>query len=290
LAFAAALSAPLPVLSQDPGSLLDRLLSSDLGVTARAGQEAGKLPAKDQQALSPRLRRHLKDRKPEARRLAVGALALLGAAAEEAAPAMAEVLADPDPASRADAIAYFGKLGAKAQPQVPALLKALDDPAGEVRAAAADALGAIARAAPVSFGERGKEARLRIVGLALDDPDREVRHRAAEALRWVGAPVPGQRFAEIFARLSDKQPQTRVKAARALEEQGTAAKDAATRLVEALDDPELGVKGYAAAALVELGAAPPDIVPILIAALGDPDADLAAKAGVALARLEPTRH
>ena len=113
------------------------------------------------------------------------ALGTIGAAAEEAAPALVEAMADGNDRVRAKAVEALGKIGeAAAEVAVPSLVRALRDQDNWVSALAAEALG--------QMGESADEAIPALVR-SLRHLNPQVRGNAAEALGKMGAAAAGAR-------------------------------------------------------------------------------------------------
>ena len=113
------------------------------------------------------------------------ALGTIGAAAEEAAPALVEAMADGNDRVRAKAVEALGKIGESAAAvAVPGLVRALRDQDNWVSALAAEALG--------QMGESADGAIPALVR-SLRHLNPQVRRNAAEALGKLGAAAAGAR-------------------------------------------------------------------------------------------------
>lgn len=109
-------------------------------------------------------------------------LALRGATAAAAIPALVAALRDPEPSVRVAAargiqgVGFVGRVGETA----PGLLRALLDPAPAVRAEAARALSEIGPLGPL------EPQAIQALKRSLADPDRRVRDAATESLGYLG--------------------------------------------------------------------------------------------------------
>ena len=135
------------------------------------------------------------------------ALGTIGAAAEEAAPALVEAMADDNDRVRAKAVEALGKIGeSAAEAAVPGLVRALRDQDNWVSALAAEALG--------QMGESADGAIPALVR-SLSHLNPQVRRNAAEALGKMGGAAAAARPAlEEAAR--DEDGGVRSQAIRAL--------------------------------------------------------------------------
>jgi HEAT repeat protein len=196
------------------------------------------------------------------RKEAAGALGDLGAAARAAVPDLARALKDADAAVRWAAAEALGRMGPAAEAAVPALIEALNDKA--VSAAATDALGWVGPAARPA-------AMLLRIGLRLDG-DTEAQRVAAWALLRIGGDEAKDAIPVLIHELKSDDWHNRRDAATFLWGLGTAAREAAPALTEALHDAHPHVRWAAAGALVAaLGPKADAALPALLAALKDRD-------------------
>jgi HEAT repeat protein len=207
-----------------------------------------------------------------ARRRASDALGLLGPAAREALPALAQALRDADEPVRLNAAYALGEIGepavpaltdalragpedarraagyglaAAGEPAVEALLGMAGDGEEQVRLAAVDALGDLGRTAAPAVP---------VLARALRDESEWVRRHAAEALGFLGAPA-GAAAPALAEALRDERPYVRFNAATALARIGPAAAAAVPALVQTLGDADRYARGWAALALRRIGTA-----------------------------------
>ena len=234
---------------------------------------------------------------------AAEALARLGPAALDAAPALVGALNDPDigvrwhaavalaaigpgaveplngalrstvPETRQGAALALGRMGPGAAGALHALLGALEDPEAGVRERVAESLGLIGQGAAASVGPLVR---------ALADPDPYVEGRAAEALGRIGAEaVPA-----LAAALADRERTVRWCAAIALGRVGERAGEAVPALAKALDDADDNVRWSAVIALGNIGPRAAGAVPALLRSLHDQDGDVRWGANLALERID----
>jgi HEAT repeat protein len=240
------------------------------------------------QAPPEELARHLKALKggnKEARADAAIARGNYGAAAAEAAPALAATMRqdiDVNVANHASrALAKIGRhavpeliqsfkdrdhnvryraawalhsIGPDGEEAVPALIKALHDDHEQVRTWSAYALGEI--------GPQARDAAMDLVKL-LRDPKANLRQQASSALQKIGEhAVPA-----LIEALREQQARGREEVAYALRLLGPVAKGAVPALVDAINDKNAKVRVQALAALAAIGKEAKEALPALIEAL-----------------------
>src|SRR5262245_186730 len=169
-------------------------------------------------------------------------LALIGAPARDAVPALRKVAeGDPDPLTRLVAARAVAAIDPKDTAAVPALIEALTDRSGKVRKKAAECLG--------DLGSGGKAAVGALVK-AMGDSDPAVSWAAIDALGQIGPDaepaVPG--LVEAL-----KEPGTRGAAVDALGQIGRKARLAIPALEKVLKGDDAAVRWAAASALVRIG-------------------------------------
>lgn len=209
------------------------------------------------EASVPRIATTLADGDVRMRRAAVGVLEILGPAAKAAIPTLVAALRDPDPCVRWSAVRSLDRLGEKGlRPALPALSRLLRDRDADVRAAVVVALGHLEEPAklngvvqsgyppaerasgppipvllesyqtgPVALkvaslrllGQRGKEAIpvLPVLCQALNDSDAQVRRTAAEALGTLG-PLARNAASDLRRALDDPVEDVRLAVDKAL--------------------------------------------------------------------------
>lgn len=204
-----------------------------------------------------------------ARRRATDALGLLGPAAREALPALAQALRDEDEPVRLNAAYALGEIGG---PAVPALADALRTGPEDARRAAGYGLAAA--------GAPAVEALLGMAGNA----EEQVRLAAVDALGDLG-PTAAVAVPVLAGALGDESGWVRRHAAEALGFVGAAAGDAAPALAEALRDERPYVRFNAATALARIGPGAAAAVPALVQTLGDADRYARGWAALALRRI-----
>ncbi|MEX2216561.1 MAG: HEAT repeat domain-containing protein [Phycisphaeraceae bacterium] len=178
----------------------------------------------------------LKDRDPDFRMRAAGALYALGTDAAEAVPALTEALNDEFPAVRAGVAQTLGNIGTAARDAEPALKTLLDDKDTEVRVSAILALGQVT----------GSPAPQPMV-LALRDESLRVRDVAAQLLVKLGQPA----IEHLKPAVKDKDLAVRVLAAQVLGKIKHV--EAVPILITAMEDEDRGVRDSAILALAETG-------------------------------------
>jgi HEAT repeat protein len=176
-------------------------------------------------------------------------------------PDLVKDLGSADRGARRAALAELAKLGGEARPALGALLDAAR--AGEPDARA-EVLGVLRKLGPPGKGHVG-----RLVKLLEDRTFPAGRAYALEALAELG---PGSRPARkaLVAALGDRDPEVRLRAARALGRVGAGADDLARApLLGALRDPDRGVREAARDALARAGRPDDSEVPALRKLLKD---------------------
>ena len=248
-------------------TLIGYLGDKDDGVRNGAADALGKIG--DARAVTP-LVAIMRDpnAKPDLRRIALGAVALIADPSGE--PALTQALADvnTDNEARAQAARGLGKIASPTA--IATLVKLLDDDDLKLRSASVTAL---ARAGQ-SDSVRARQSVLDDLTTALRDPRPALRLGACQALAPLHSPQANAPL--IQALQSDRdQPDTRAAAATAL---GFADnRDAIAPLLAALDDSDGNVAVAAQQSLESVG---PSAAPALLATLsrGGPNALYAAQA------------
>jgi HEAT repeat protein len=198
----------------------------------------------------------------DARRAAVEALWLQGAAAREALPVLRPLLDQPDRRLRFSAALAVWVIGSEAKETLPIFLDALRRADVADRRRAAGALGGI--------GERAEGA-APVLEQALSDEDDEVRSAAATAL----ASVPeGERALSALVRASRDDPSASVRrwaihSATLLARNAAAEKTLLVPLTAALKDRSDAVRTIAMSALRDIEEKAPAPVAVLIDLLDD---------------------
>ena len=270
-----------PAAKPSVAELTKALAASDAPLRAAASQALGKISASK---AVPQLATCLTDQDPRVRAEAAVALGRIGPTATAATESLVNALADPQVRRQArQALILIG--GATTEKQ---LVTSLDD--DKVRFDIALVLRKVApgkaRLAGVDRITRRDLAGLRIV---LGDETRQTKHRARAAsdlgsLGSAGVAALIEGFVAEHSRelaiggfasadkaavtalvkvLQDKQPPLRVAAARALEQLGPAARQAAPDLTRLLQDDDRNVRYHAVRALHELGPGAKEAVPAL---------------------------
>ncbi|HEY3120146.1 MAG TPA: HEAT repeat domain-containing protein [Vicinamibacteria bacterium] len=179
-------------------------------------------------------------------------------------------LKDDDVGVRWRSALALWEVGPSAKSAIPALIEAVEDPSPPVAEAAAQALK-------------------KITGRPLEDL---VASGPMAMAAFPSGPVTaGTAVTSFIAALEGNDPGARWRAAMALGEIGSRAREAVPALVEVLDDEDESVRWAAATALAKLGPAARDAVPALTAALSDKkDEVLRRHAAVALGKVGPAAH
>ena len=180
--------------------------------------------------------RMLKDRDPQYRLAAAGALYAIGPDAAEAVPALTEALGDEQVAVRAGAAQALGNIGPAARSAEEGLKKLLNDNDAEVRVSAILAMGQVT----------GSPSPQPMVA-ALKDESPRVREVAGQLLVKLGQPA----IASLKPAVKDKDIGVRAQAVQVLGRIKHA--DAVPILIEAMEDEDRGVRDAAVLALAETG-------------------------------------
>jgi HEAT repeat protein len=278
----------------DPAALVQQLREGTAEQRDQAVEALTQL-GKEIAPVLPEIEKAVLDKDPEVRRAAVKTLAAYGA---DAKSGLIVALGDQEADIRALAAETLGKLGVEAAKTIPNLAERLGDPDFKVAAAARRAL--------VQIGDEARPALARIVVSGNDD----ARDNALRGLVEIGeASIPdlveaakaheaGVRRAvleslivmkpppivvlETYRRaLADKDTSVRDVAARAIQNLGESAADAAPDLIPLLADKDNA--GPAEWALRDIGAA---AVPSLSKALTHRKADVRARAAHCLSTME----
>jgi HEAT repeat protein len=237
--------------------LLEAMTSPDAGVRAAAPPVIALLGAKAKPAL-PALSKALKDKELDVKLSAVIALGDLGPVARGTADELLALTADKDffllEPFVGSALANLG------ESVVPALTKALTDKSAERRRVSASALGTMGPGAVPAVGALAE-------ALAHDDP--ALRQLAARALGKIG-PEAGAALPTLEKRLSDKVVAVRIESALATWRITQKATHVGV-LVEALGDESPGVRDSACQALAVMKAGAKDAVDPVAKLLSDKD-------------------
>jgi HEAT repeat protein len=198
----------------------------------------------------------LKDKNPDARRVALCALSDLGPRARPAVPLLIDMLATKDDDTRWWAITTLGTIGPAAERARPLLIDILaQDKNAELRRASVVALRHMAHS---------DKTAMQAFTRALKDPDEEVRVISADALGRYKGPDLDLCIAALLESLNDKEATVRAIALEALGGIKPMKAEVVSALVAALGDSETG--GYAERALRKLEK---DARSALLAALED---------------------
>src|SRR5262249_18748294 len=221
----------------------------------------------DNAAVAP-LRAALKDKDPDAVRLAAFALGNIGGAkAAPAVPALRQALADANPGVRRQAAGALANIGPDAAAAVPDLCRALNDSEADVQSRSALALSAI--------GPKAKEA-VPHLGKALRSKNPDTRLYAAEALSRIATNLDAAVPELVRLLKEDTNPLVRQRAVWALGRvEDLEANGAATALEAVLSEkaPEMVIVRYEAARYLAHGLGPktPEkAIDILVVMMGDP--------------------
>jgi HEAT repeat protein/lysophospholipase L1-like esterase len=206
---------------------------------------------------------------------ATRALARLGPAAHEAAPALASLLNDGSPVVRAAAARALGAVGPLTAAGQLALVARLGDADERVRWRATESL---------EETELDPAVCLEPLTRILADRRSPGRQYAARVLGTLGPPA-APAVPALVAELDDPSPPARARAAWALGRIGPPARGAVPALVKAIEDPE--VRWWAIDALGGIGAGAVAAEPALVAALRDPSSNVRWRAALALASIGP---
>jgi HEAT repeat protein len=206
----------------------------------------------------PALIRALGHRNAQVRANAAEALGKLGSSARAAVAALERVATDEDAGVRVRTISALGAIGEPTATTVAAVQAAVADPDPATRAAAATAFGA--------WGQADQGARAALLGL-LEDANDEVKVRAVRVLPRLFEGT--QEVVECLARrlTDDDCDWVRAEAARALGQFGRAAVSAGPALLRAAQTGEAGLREEAMRALAV--AQPPEAAAAFTSGLRD---------------------
>ena len=216
------------------------------------------------------------------RKGAADALGNAGIHAVAAIPTLTAALRDRDAKVRWAAAEALGRFGSEAAVAASALMKAVQDSDSTVRSAAIDALG--------SIGPKAKAA-LPVLTPLLNDGDKSVRAAAAAALFRIDRRKAQATVAVFIEELRETDTRSRWHALNYLRKMREEAKEAVPvpLLIDALADPDFGVRGMAAEMLGEIGLKAEPAVPALRKALQSNDVWIRGSAALALVRIMGTK-
>ncbi len=183
----------------------------------------------------PQLIAAMKERSPQVRRVAIGAIALIAHPSCEAPLTEAIRNPDDDNEARAQAAVGLGRIGTPTA--IATLVSALSDDDLKVQIAAVDGLSDVGVPA------------VSALAVAVRAPDARTRLRAAQALGGIATPSINGALAPA---LRDRSPEVRVEAAKALGFEGNGA--AVALLSPGLTDSDGAVAAACADALARIGA------------------------------------
>ena len=261
---------------KDPGyALIRQLRSSDAREREKAAMELIKLRPRERRAIAP-LTEMLFDPDFGARASAARALKEIVDRADEAEAgpvkaALVAALGDRDPVARLAIVKSLCALNPEPRVVVPTLLEMARDRNGGTRANAIFLL---------SHYGRQSEPVLAALFAALGDADPEVRWRSAESLGFCSffpnvppEPLLGRIKNALLGVADDENPGVRAAGVSRLAAIASRAKADDPRVIEALGDPDSGVRLAAAASLGwnRPGNRSKDLVPALVRTLADPD-------------------
>jgi HEAT repeat protein len=283
---AAALAALGPAAAEAPGkpdvekAMKERLRFS-VAALGNIGQAAA--PAVPDLVLTLKASKH----DPDLPAAAASALGRIGPAAAGALPALIDALRENDPRVMGPAVFALSRMGPDGESQVVA---ALESKSQALRKSAAAALinlgGTSARKAVPVLLEALKEHRdlvwamellerigpaddrvLNAMAAFLRTADRDACELVPSALARIGRPaVPA-----LIAALTEKSPEVRRAACRALGMIGPDAQEAVPSLLRAMEDPDASVRQRAATTLGNIGPGAVEAVPAFIEWLKDPN-------------------
>jgi HEAT repeat protein len=244
----------------------------------------------------PFLIKMLKHKHWSVRRDAAEVLGRIGPPARAAIPALTKALRDVDKASgignkdvRLSAAEALWRVGRRVEPVLPGLVRVLNKNAyPDVRVKAAAIVGRIgpeAREAVPALIKCLKDTRLYSEGYGYDFKKyQKMRAAPLLALAQIG---PGAKAAipAIKEALADKNPGTRVQAARAFWKVGGEAKFAVPVLTAELKDNSILVRRWAAEGLAEMGVQAKRSILALIKALKDEDEEVGSRVAFALGQM-----
>ncbi len=239
------------------------------------------LAARGPEIIKP-LREALRSKRAEVRIGAVSVLCEMGNKAKGAVHPLSDALGDDNRWVRRLAIESLGNCGADAASATLQLIPLLTHEDRVTRLHAVLTL--------TQIGYRAQEASDPLVEVRDHDPDSEIRQAALTALYQVDlermAKEAGDQASEeiqgLVARLTGKDPDDRVAAARALAVKGWGAVHAMPALAKALGDPDKWLREAAAKALGSMGDAAEPTVPNLQRLAADPEPEVQAAAEQAL--------
>ncbi|TPW00615.1 MAG: HEAT repeat-containing protein, partial [bacterium] len=250
-----------------------------------AGDRAVEIVVKLDSAAVSELILALGNEHPAIRGRAAQALALIGAAADEARPALLKTLQDKEVKVRVRSAEALAKIG-PAQEDEASLIAALKDENAEVRSQVA-----------VALGKRGTGASQAVAPLLRQlqkDKHEEARAAAAGALGKIRPRSSKEAVAALrTAAAKDQMPRVRAEAVTALGDLGKGDKDATKSLVQELvpdliaatKDQDSAVRRNAAQSLGGYGSRSEKAVPALTTLVGDPDSAPRLAAVAALGRI-----
>ncbi len=248
-------------------ALIERSHDEDPEIRQQATQALSEFKT---EAARTRLFELLKDRDRKTRFFAAFSLARQQVFPDEAIPVFIEALCDKGGGNRSNAACYLKDFGARAAPAIPHLIACLKD-----REAGSWSQKALV-ATKDAIGEN-----IQALAALLDDKDGEVRERVAEVMAQIG-PAAAPAVPQLVNALSHSDDVTRREAMEAIAAIGPGAKEAIPELVKILGDPGWALdqepQDYAVQALVFIG---PASVPALLEAIGDPQGGV--RSGVARA-------
>jgi HEAT repeat protein len=216
----------------------------------------------------PALRAVLADPSPAVRAGAAESLGAFGSAAAGAVDDLAKLFADPERGVREAAMRAAGLIGPDAEAAVPGLVDKLDD--AELRWVAVEALGHI--------GAPSARAVPRIIAIfAAEGAPSPGGTPAPDALATIGSPASRT----LVDSLTHASPQVRELAELALARMGA---PAVVPVARALKSRETGPRPALVRILGAIGERSPDVVEPLVDALQDPDAGIRMTAAAGLAR------
>jgi len=241
-------------------ALSARLEDEDVAVRVAAALALYRIDAREQAVTF--LASCLGEQEDRHRTAAAEALAMIGPAARGALPKLKVSLSDPSGAVRVDVARAIHRIAPEAEVAIPALVAEFETEA------ASDAESALI--------EIGTSA-IPVLIEAMDSPNADVRSSAISALGWMG-----RKAERAIPHLVATLPDHRVETSMALDRIGA---PAIPVLIEALDDPNAGVRSGAALSLYIMGPKASPAVQALTAALQDEDCEVRWWAGSALRRI-----
>ncbi len=257
--------------------LVETLQDPEVKVRILAAEALARVDAENQQAV-PILVAALKEPAADIRKAATEALGNLGTTAGTAFPALVAVLSDMDPRVRRGAVAALGRISSPSEAAISALSVALKDPEPIVRGAAMNALG--------WFGTKARAAAPLLV-LALEDADDTLRWTAASALVRVDRTAARAATPIFIQALRGTDSRVRWHALVQLMklDRETNRTVPVSLLIQALKDPDTGVRGMAAWVLGEIGPKAEDAAPVLTEMLSNRDGWVRSMAAPSLVKI-----